>query len=329
MNSDPRIEKELSALRSVMAVKQMSLRTEKAYAYWVGKYCRWLITHRDGDSESKMRGFLTELAEFCRVSQNTQKQALNALVFFYREVKQVEVGDIGAFTRARKQRRLPTVLSTNEVHELLRHITGTAWLVCSLLYGAGLRLNEALSLRTQDIDFDRNQIMVRNGKGNKDRAVMLPASLIHPLRQQIEAARRTHRRDLADGFGEVYMPHALERKLGLAVKDFRWQYVFQAARISACPRTGVMRRHHMHDSAISKAIRAACHAANINKRVGAHTLRHSFATHLLERGTSLRAIPADRCCIGRRGRHARRDFLLPTDTKRLVVRGIFREGGIE
>jgi integron integrase len=290
MSTDPRIDAALTELRRVMAFKQMSIRTEKAYAHWVARYCRWIVSHPDGSSSEKLRAFLTDLANRSRVSQSTQKQALNALVFFYREVKQIDVGDIGAFTRARKPRRLPTVLSVDEVQQLLRHMTGQSWLICSLLYGSGLRLSEALSLRVQDIDFERHQIMVRNGKGNKDRAVMLPAPLIQPLRQQIENARRTHRRDLADGFGEVYMPHALERKFGKSVKDFRWQFIFQASRIGACPRTGVLRRHHLHDSAVSKAIRNAARSAGISKRVGAHTLRHSFATHLLERGTSLRTI---------------------------------------
>lgn len=288
---DKRIDNTLAKLRSVMAYKQMSLRTEKAYAYWVQRYAGWIINHPDGTSADKLRGFLTGLAEHGHVSASTQKQALNAIVFFYREVMQVEIGDIGAFSRARKPRHLPTVLSVDEVQALLRHIKGMPWLICSLLYGSGLRLAEALSLRTQDIDFERHQIMVRQGKGNKDRAVMLPAPLIQPLRQQIEAARRTHRRDLAEGFGDVYLPNAMERKLGPAgAKDFRWQYIFQASRIGACPRTGVMRRHHLHDSAVSKAIRSAARVAGISKRVGAHTLRHSFATHLLERGTSLRTI---------------------------------------
>lgn len=290
MNIEQRIAKELADLRSVMAFKQMSLRTEKAYAYWVQRYCHWLIAHSTGTSAEKLRAFLTDLAENGNVSVSTQKQALNAIVFHYREIKHIDVGVIGAFSRARKPRHLPIVLSTSEVQQLLRHTTGVPWLVCSILYGSGLRLAEAISLRVQDIDFDRHQIMVRQGKGKKDRTVMLPAPLIAPLKQQIETARRTHRRDLANGFGEVYLPNALEKKLGQAVKDFRWQYIFQATRIGACPRTGVMRRHHLHDSAISKAIRAAATAAGINKRVGAHTLRHSFATHLLERGTSLRTI---------------------------------------
>lgn len=291
MTTDTRIDRTLAQLRSVIAYKQMSLRTEKAYSYWVDRYATWIVQHPAGASADKLRAFLTDLAEHGHVSASTQKQALNALVFFYREVQQVDVGDIGAFSRARKPRHLPTVLSVDEVHTLLRHTTGTAWLVCSLLYGSGLRLAEALSLRVQDVDFDRHQIMVRQGKGKKDRAVMLPAPLIQPLRQQIETARRIHRRDLADGFGEVYLPDALERKLGQAgMRDFRWQYIFQASRIGACPRTGVMRRHHLHDTAISKAIRAAARAAGISKRAGAHTLRHSFATHLLERGTSLRTI---------------------------------------
>ncbi|MES9857330.1 MAG: integron integrase [Sedimenticola sp.] len=243
-----------------------------------------------GSHEQKLHNYLSYLANERNVSASTQSQALNALIFNYKEVLQIEIGDIGTFTRARKPRRLPTVLSTDEVQRLLRNLTGTHWLICNLLYGSGLRLNESLSLRTQDIDFDRHQIMVRNGKGAKDRVVMLPAPLIQPLKQRIETARRNHLRDLANGFGEVYLPNALETKLGKSIKDFRWQYVFQATKIGACPRTGVLRRHHLHDSAVSKAIRSAARAANITKRVGAHTLRHSFATHLLERGTSLLAI---------------------------------------
>lgn len=290
MDKKASIDRAVAKLHSVLRYKHMALKTEKTYAYWVKRYCWWLFDHPEGSHEDKLRGFLTELAEKHNVSVATQSQALNALIFQYKHVLAVEVGDIGAFSRARKPKRLPVVLSVNEVQGLLRNLTGIHWLICNLLYGSGLRLNECLSLRVQDIDFDRMQIMVRDGKGGKDRVVMLPAPLVSHLKSQMEVARRNHRRDLANGFGEVYLPHALERKFGSSIKDFRWQYIFQASKIGACPRTGVLRRHHLHDSAVSKAIRAATRAAGIQKRVGAHTLRHSFATHLLERGTSIRAI---------------------------------------
>lgn len=290
MNKQQAIERTISKLHSVMRLKHMALKSEKAYAYWVRRYCWWLYSNPAGSHEEKLNRFLTDLAVKQNVSVSTQTQALNALIYLYRNVLDIKIDDIGTFSRARKPKRLPTVLSANEVQRLLRNLTGIHWLICSLLYGSGLRLNECLSLRIQDIDFDRKQIMIRNGKGAKDRAVMLPMPLINPLKQQIEAARRNHRRDIANGYGEVYLPHALEKKLGTACKYFCWQYLFQASKISADPRTGVMRRHHLHDSSVSKAIRAATRAAGITKRVGAHTLRHSFATHLLERGISLRTI---------------------------------------
>ncbi len=290
MSKQASIDKAITELREVLRLKHMAYKTEKAYVYWVTRYCWWLFSHPNGTHEQKLKAYLSELANKHNVSPSTQTQALNAIVFQYRHVKDIKLGDFGTFSRARKPKRLPTVLSVNETQNLLRNLTGTHWLIGNLLYGSGLRLNECLSLRVQDIDFDRMQIMVRNGKGAKDRAAMLPAPLIQPLKNQIETARRNHRRDLVNGYGEVYLPHALERKLGQAVKDFKWQYIFQASKISSCLRTGVMRRHHLHDTAVSKALRAATHAANISKRVSAHTLRHSFATHLLERGIGIRTI---------------------------------------
>lgn len=291
MDKQQAIEQSVARMRRELALGHYSIRTEKSYVHWVRTYARWLLANPyNGSSEQKVRRFLTHLVENNNVAGSTQSQALNALVYFYASVGGRPLGDIGIFSRSRKKKTLPTVLSADEVQRLLRHLTGVHWLIGNLLYGSGLRLNEALSLRTQDIDFERGQIMVRGGKGNKDRAVMLPAPIIQPLRQKIEDARRTHRRDLANGFGSVYLPHALERKFGSAAKDFRWQYIFQASQISACPRTGVLRRHHLHDTAVSKAIRSAARAAQITKRVGAHTLRHSFATHLLERGVDIRAI---------------------------------------
>lgn len=290
MNKQAAIAKAITKLSSAIAFKHMAITTEKSYVYWAKKYCWWLFDHADGTSEQKARRFLTELVEKHRVSVSTQTQALNAIVFLYREAFNKPLGDIGAFSRASRPRRMPTVLSVDEVHRLRNHMKGIHWLIASMLYGAGLRLSECLSLRTQDIDFDRHQVMVRNGKGGKDRTVRLPAPLIEPLRQQIEVARRTHRRDLANGFGEVYLPHALERKFGASIKDFRWQYIFQASKIAACPRSGVMRRHHLHSSAVSKAIRSAAKSSGILKRIGAHTLRHSYATHLVERGVGVEAI---------------------------------------
>lgn len=280
----------IEKMRKVMRVKHMAYKTEKAYLHWVDRYSCWVIKNPAGNHEQKINGYLSHLANDRNVAAGTQAIALNAIIFLYRNVLSIKIGDVGAFTRARKPRRLPVVLSQSEVQRLLRNTTGIHWLICNLLYGSGLRLNEALSIRTQDIDFDRHQIMIRNGKGAKDRAVMLPAPLITPLKQQIETARRIHRRDLANGYGDVYLPHALEIKIKSAAKDFRWQYIFQSVNISADPQTGVLRRHHLHDSGVSKAIRSATRAAGITKRVGAHTLRHSFATHLLERGTSIRTI---------------------------------------
>jgi integron integrase len=289
-NKTAAIERTVAQLRKVMAFKHMAITTEKSYAHWARRYIWWLFEHPAGTSEEKVRGYLTELADQQNVSASTQAQALNAIVYLYREVWDKPLGDIGAFSRARRPRKLPTVLSADEVQRLRGHLSGVHWLIASLLYGAGLRLKECLSLRTQDIDFDRHQIMIRNGKGAKDRTVRLPVPLVEPLRQQIEIARRIHRRDLSAGFGEVYLPHALERKLGQSVKDFKWQYLFQASRVGACPRTGVMRRHHLHSTAVSKGLRAAAKSSGILKRVSAHTLRHSYATHLVERGVGIEAI---------------------------------------
>lgn len=274
----------------VMAAMHRSIKTEKSYAVWVKSYLQWLYHNQQGTSESKVNAFLTHLAVDRKVSVSTQTQALNAIVYLYRYVFEKPLGDIGEFKPARVPKKLPVVLSRNEVTRIRNHLHGVHWLIVSLLYGSGLRLNECLSLRIQDIDFDRHQIMVRNGKGAKDRTVQLPAPTIEPLKNQIETARRNHRIDLAHGFGSVYLPHALEKKFKSAAKDFKWQFIFQASKVGPCPRTGEIRRHHLHDTAVSKAIRRAVKLARISKRVSAHTFRHSYATHLLESGVNLRTI---------------------------------------
>lgn len=280
----------LAKARDTMRFRHMSYRTEQSYLHWIGRYARWCSEHPAGDHAAKLRGYLTHLALDRNVSASTQAQALNALVFLYRHVLTIELGDIGQFRAATRPKRLPVVLSQDEVKRLLGHMRGTTWMIASLLYGSGMRLQEALSLRVQDVDLDRSIITIRSGKGDKDRAAILPSSLRDPLAQQIEHVRRLHRIDRAHGYGEVYLPHAIERKYPNASRETAWQFLFPSSGIGACPRTGVMRRHHLHDSALSKAIKAAVSAAGINKRVGAHTLRHSFATHLLERGTDIRTI---------------------------------------
>lgn len=276
--------------RHVARFRHLSIKTEKSYLGWIARYGRWCAQHRGGDHACKLRGFLSHLAVDRKVSKSTQQQALNALIFLYKQVLGVDVGDIGPFRPATAPKRLPVVLSQSEVGVLLNNMRGTTRLVASLLYGSGLRLNEALSLRVQDIDIDRRIITVRRGKGDKDRAVPLPAPLIEPLRIQLQQCVVTHQRDLTDGYGEVYLPNAIERKYPNAAKELGWQYLFQSTTIGACPRTGVMRRHHLHETAVSKALKSGARAGGITKRVGAHTLRHSFATHLLESGTDIRTI---------------------------------------
>lgn len=280
----------IEAARNVIRFRQMSYRTEQSYLHWIKRFGFWCRANPDGGHEDKARGFLTHLARDGNVSAATQKQALNAIVFLYRQVMRIEPGDFSGFSPARTPKHLPTVLSQNEVSRLLAHITGQHWLIAALLYGAGLRLQEGLSMRVKDIDFARRIITVRDGKGAKDRAVTLPDAVAEPLRHHLEAVRRIHQHDLANGLGEAYMPGALGRKYPSAAKEFGWQFAFPASRPGPCPRTGAIRSHHLHDSAMSKAIKAAARDAKINKHIGAHALRHSFATHLLEGGTDIRTI---------------------------------------
>lgn len=280
----------LEAARNVIRFQHKSYRTEKAYLHWITRYAHHCRQNTSGSHCDKVRDFLTALARDRNVSVSTQKQALNAIVYLYKHVLQIDVGDFSGFRPARTPRKLPNVLSRAEVAALLDHMHGMHWMIAALLYGAGLRLAEGLSLRIKDIDFGRRTIIVRDGKGAKDRAVMLPATVAEPLRHHIEDVRRLHQKDLAAGLGSVYLPAALERKYPRAAYDFAWQFVFPASKPGPCPRTGEIRRHHIHDSAVSKAIKAARQSAKIIRPVGAHTLRHSFATHLLESGTDIRTI---------------------------------------
>lgn len=289
-NIESQIAKVRKKTRQVMSARDLSLRTEESYLHWFERYLYWINQHPSGTSEEKVRLFLSYLAIERNVASATQAQALNAIAFLYKRIFEHPLKDIGQFKPARKPRRLPTVLSRDEAMRLLNQLNGVYWLMASILYGSGLRQKECLSLRTQDIDFGRQQIMIRWGKGGKDRVVQLPAPLISPLKEQIEVARRNHRIDLSQGYGGVYLPYAIERKIGLAAKDFRWQFIFQASKVAVDKRSGEIRRHHLHPTALSRKIRAAAKAVGINKRVSAHTMRHSYATHLLESGVNLRTI---------------------------------------
>ena len=274
-----------------MRLKHYSLRTEQAYLYWIGRYIRaWLPRHpRDLDGAA-VEAFLTGLATRDRVAASTQNQALSALLFLYREVLGVELAWMENVVRAKRPQRLPVVLSRAQVGRLLERLAGREALMAGLLYGSGLRLMECVRLRLKDVDLERNELTVRNGKGGKDRMTVLPAALREDLVRQRAEVRRLHARDMACGLGRVHLPHALARKYPNAAAEPGWQYLFPATRISLDPRDGVRRRHHIDEKVLQSAVRRAAQEAGIDKPVTPHTLRHCFATHLLEAGADIRTV---------------------------------------
>jgi integron integrase len=281
----------LDQLRARIRRLGLSLRTEEAYVGWVR---RFILAndrrHPRGLGGRHVEAFLTHLATRAHVSASTQSQALSALLFLYREVLQQELPWMDEIRRAKRPQRLPTVLGREEVTALLSEMSGATWLMASLLYGSGLRLMECLRLRVQDVDFLRREITVRQGKGGKDRRTMLPAALIEPLQAQMAEAKRIHQRDLRAGFGEVWLPDALARKYRGAAREWAWQYIFPAGARSIDPRSGIARRHHIDESVLQRAVKNAVRRAGIDKPATCHTLRHSFATHLLEEGYDIRTI---------------------------------------
>jgi integron integrase len=266
----------------VLRYHHYAIRTEEAYLRWIVQYIKFNGTrHPKEMGKAEIERFLSSLAVDRHVAAATQNQALNAILFLYREVLQLPLDEKIEATRSRKKKRLPTVLSRDEVRRLLSNIQGTQLLMAQMLYGSGLRLMEAVRLRVQDLDFDNRQLSVRDGKGGKDRSTLFPEPLHAPLRRHLEEVRTLFEQDMANGAAGVYLPNALERKFPAAGKSWGWQYVFPATQLSTDPRTGLVRRHHIHESSLQKAVSAARKKAGISKRVSPHTLRHSFATCML------------------------------------------------
>jgi integron integrase len=281
----------LELFREAMRVRHYSRRTEETYCSWVKRYVHFHnMRHPKEMREPEINAFLTHLAVEEKVSASTQNQALSALLFLYRHVIGKEIGDLGHLICARKPSHLPVVLTRDEVKALLVQLAGVKWLMASLMYGAGLRLMECLRLRVQDIDFSSNEILVRDGKGAKDRITMLPESLKKPLADHLKQIKSLHDKDLAEGWGRVLLPGALDRKYPNAPAEWRWQWVFPQEHRWKNAKTGEEGRHHMDESLIQKAVKAAVFHAQLTKRATCHTFRHSFATHLLEGGYDIRTV---------------------------------------
>lgn len=281
----------LDQVRDVMRLKHYAFRTEQTYIGWIKRFIFFHDKkHPNAMGEPEVEAFLTWLAVEKAVSKSTQNQAFNALIFLYREVLKMPLeGRIDA-VRSFKKQRLPIVMSKEETQRVLNAMSGTTQLMAKLLYGSGLRLMECIRLRVKNIDFEMNEIRVHSGKGDKDRLVPLPESVKPALNIHLERVKLIHEHDLAKGYGEVYLPHALDRKYTHAGKEWIWQYVFPSIKLSHDPRSNVTRRHHMDPSSLDRAIKRAVKLTGITKRVTSHTFRHSFATHLLQTGTDIRTI---------------------------------------
>jgi integron integrase len=281
----------LDQMRAVLRLKHMSFRTEEVYVSWVRRFILFHDKRHPKDmGAEEIRAFLIHLAVQDKVAASTQNGALNALVFLYRHVLKQPFPDLGELERAKRPRRVPTVFTMEEVTTVLAQLTGVHRLMASLLYGAGLRLMECARLRVKDVDFAYHQITVRDGKGQQDRVTILPQSVDETLQRHLAKVKLLHEEDVAEGYGEVYLPYALARKYPHAGTSWVWQYAFPASRRSIDPRSGIERRHHLSEAVLQRAVKRAIHQAKIPKRGSCHTLRHSFATHLLERGYDIRTV---------------------------------------
>lgn len=281
----------LDRVRERIRFKHYSIRTEDSYVQWIRRFILFHGKRHPAEMGAvEVEAFLTHLAVEGNVAASTQNQARSALLFLYKAVLGSELPWLNNVEQAKKPRRLPVVLTEDEVRAVLASLDGVHWLVAALLYGAGLRLMEALRLRVQDVDFKRREILVRNGKGFKDRVTMLPARVAGRLQSHLVAVRLLHEKDLAEGLGEVHLPYALDRKYPNAGRSWGWQYVFPSGNRSVDPRTGKTRRHHLDEQTIQRAVKQAVRTVGVVKPATPHTLRHSFATHLLQNGQDIRTV---------------------------------------
>jgi integron integrase len=281
----------LDQVRDVIRRRHYSIRTEQAYVDWIKRFILYHGKRHPRDmAEEEVTKFLTYLARDRNVAVSTQNQALSALLFLYKDVLKQEIGWLENVERARRPAKMPVVLSPTELKRVFAHMHGVPKLMAGLLYGSGLRLMECVRLRVKDVDFELAQITVRDGKGGKDRVTMLPLNLSEPLRRHLVRVKAQHEQDLDDGFGSVYLPFALSRKFPSAARQWGWQYVFPSSRISTDPRTGKKQRHHMAEGILQSALNRAVRAGGIVKRANCHSLRHSFATHLLSKGYDIRTV---------------------------------------
>jgi integron integrase len=288
MQNPPKL---IDQVRDRLRVKHYSIRTEQVYVDWIKRYIFFHDKRHPKElGAEELEAFLTHLAVAGKVSASTQNQAKSALLFLYREVLGMQLPWLENITQAKAPKRLPVVLTVSEVQALLSHLKGTHLLIASLLYGGGMRLMEAVRLRVKDVEFSRREILVREGKGFKDRVTMLPEAVVASLKAHLAKVKILHGEDLAQGYGEVYLPYALDKKFPTAGRDWGWQYVFPSKNLSVDPRSGKTRRHHVDEKGVQRAVKQAVRDAEIVKPATPHTFRHSFATHLLQSGYDIRTV---------------------------------------
>ncbi|MCP4673245.1 MAG: integron integrase [Desulfobacula sp.] len=288
MEHEPKL---LDQMKNRMRVLHYSIHTENSYVDWTKRFILFHDKqHPKNMGSAEIERFLEFLAVKQKVAASTQNQALSAILFLFKEVLKIDPGWISTGKRAKRPKKLPVVFSSLEIKLILSHMDGIPWIMAHLLYGAGLRLMECIRLRVKDLDFGQNQIIVRSGKGDKDRRTIFPGIVKEPLKNHLEKVRILHEKDLSDGFGRVYLPYALERKYTNAAVEFAWQYVFPSQNLSKDPRSDIVRRHHVNPQVLQRQVKKAIRKSDIPKQGSCHSLRHSFATHLLESGYDIRTV---------------------------------------